>query len=114
MVYHLVLLTALLSSIIASARASDLYCVNDSTIVYNYENDASIIGTFINCLDAVQDGLVAPYYDLGGRINVSTEMFLNNLIAVDEVESTVTLDVFFSVYWVRPLKPTNSIPNIDV
>jgi hypothetical protein len=45
----------------ASGVGTDLYCVNDSTIVYTYENDPSIIGTFINCLDAVQDGLVAPY-----------------------------------------------------
>jgi hypothetical protein len=77
------------------------YCVNDSTVVYNYENVPSVIGTLINCLNAVQDGLLAPFYETGSRINVSTEIFLNNLISVDEVSSTVSLDLYFNTMWVR-------------
>lgn len=76
------------------------YCINESTVVYDYEKEPSIIGTFVNCLRTVQDAMIAPYYDTGVRINVSTEVFLNNLISIDEVSSTVTMDFFFNTIWV--------------
>lgn len=77
------------------------YCIDNSTVVYTYEGVPSIVGTFINCLKTVQDAMIAPYYDTGVRINVSTEVFLNNLINIDEVSSSVTLDFFFNTIWVK-------------
>lgn len=76
------------------------YCVNESSVVWINERQPSIIGTFVNCLIYTQDAMIAPYYTTAKIINVSTEIFLNNLIKVDEVTSTVTLDFFFVTYWV--------------
>ena len=98
-----VILFACASSFTLAQHVISNYCVNESTLVYDYENEPSIVGTFVNCLRTVQDAMIAPYYDLGSRINVSTEVFLNNLISIDEVSSTVTIDFFFKTYWVvRP------------
>lgn len=77
------------------------YCIDESKVVYNYEGVPSVIGTFINCLKGVGDAMIAPYYDTKMQINVSTEVFLNNLINVDEVSSTVTVDLFFNILWVN-------------
>ena len=77
-----------------------IYCVNDSSVVYMYDGVPSIVGTFVNCLKNVQDAMIAPFYDNGQIINVSTEVFLNNLILVDEAASSITLDFFFLTYWV--------------
>lgn len=85
------------------------YCVNESSVVWIDEYQPSIIGTFVNCLIYAQDAMIAPYYTTGQQINVSTELFLNNLIKVDEVTSTVTLDFFFLTYWV-----SNSLQNLHV
>lgn len=94
-----VLLLATANSAV-SQNHSQNYCVDESSLVYTYENEPSIVGTFVECLKTVQDAMIAPYYDTGVRINVSTEVFLNNLIDVDEVSSTVTLDFFFNTIWV--------------
>ena len=76
------------------------YCINESSVVYNYEGAPSIVGTLVNCLENIQDEMIAPYYDTTQRVNVSTEVFLNNLVNVDEVSSTVTFDFFFNTIWV--------------
>ena len=96
----LIILFVLVSSHIVIINAAQ-YCVNDSTISYDFEGNPAIIGTFVNCLKSVQDAMIAPFYDNTRRINVSTEVFLNNLISVNEVESAVTLDIYFSTSWVR-------------
>jgi len=95
-----VLLFACVCYLMLAQHVVPNYCVNESTLVYDYENEPSIVGTFVNCLRTVQDAMIAPYYDLGSRINVSTEVFLNNLISIDEVSSTVTVDFFFKTFWV--------------
>lgn len=99
-----IVLFACACSVALAQHVVSNYCVNESTLAYDYENNPSIIGTFVNCLRTVQDAMIAPYYDLGSRINVSTEVFLNNLISIDEVSSTVTVDFFFKTFWVSFLK----------
>ena len=86
--------------VLSMGIANNVYCVNESTIVYGLGGQPSIVGTLVNCLRNVQDGLTSPYYSTGKRINVSTEVFLNNLISVNEVSNTVSLDIFFSTNWV--------------
>ena len=98
-----IVLLACASTLAAVQHQITTYCVNESTVVYDYEIEPSIIGTFVNCLKTVQDAMIAPYYDTGARINVSTEVFLNNLISIDEVSSTVTMDFFFYTVWVSNL-----------
>ena len=83
-----------------TTNANKTYCVNESSVVWNYAHEPSIIGTFVNCIANVQDAMLAPYYARGQIINVSTAVFLNNLISVDEVTTSVTLDFFFMNEWV--------------
>ena len=90
--------TALLLGLCMSSVLS--YCVDNTTIAYTASGAPSIIGTFYNCLETVQDGLIASFYDNNIAMNVSTEMWLNNLINVDEASSTVTLDILFIMVWV--------------
>lgn len=91
-----------------ASNAGSIYCVNESSVVYNFEGAPSVVATLLNCLRAVQDGLIAPYYDTKVRINVSTEVLLNNLISVNEVSSSVSLDLFFATSWVSCVASTVS------
>jgi hypothetical protein len=84
---------------------SSKYCIDNSTVIYLYNGEPSIIGTFISCLRSTQDALISPFYDDGKTVNVTTEVILNNLINVDEVSSSVELDFFFITSWVRSTTP---------
>lgn len=74
-------------------------CVNDTDIVYDVYGLPSIIGTFSKCLENVQDIMIAPYFTSHQQMNISTEIELNNLVSIDELSSTVTLDLFFDITW---------------
>lgn len=100
MMAAVILICLLLTKAATGSIDDSTYCVNETSVVYNFEGEPSVIGTLLNCLRAVQDGMIAPYYDTKARINVSTEVILNNLISINEVTSTVSLDFFFQTSWV--------------
>jgi hypothetical protein len=83
-------------------RSNRTFCVNSSDLVWNsMTNQPSIIGTFIKCLENVQDAMIAPYYEDSLPINVSTQIYLNNLIQINEISSSVELDFQFFIGWVK-------------
>ena len=93
---HLLVLFALFSSCWATNSS---YCINESDIVYDFNHNPSIIGTFLNCLANVQDALIYPGYSAGSILNISANLQINNLISIDELTDIVTFDVSLMVQW---------------
>lgn len=79
------------------------YCVNESSLVYSPHGPVSIMGTLAKCMENMGGDIVFyPGYNTGSMVNVSVYVSLNNLILIDEVTNTVTLDVYMYLSWIDP------------
>ena len=97
-------------------------CINASELVYNSFNEISVIASLIACLSNIQDAMLYPGYSSGKLLNVSTQIEINNLIGIDEVQNLLTIDIFLLLRWFDPrlsmpvlwqsLHP--SVANIDI
>lgn len=99
-------------------------CLNSSQLVYNSFGQYSITGSFTACLDNVQDVLLYPGYNTNTPVTIYTQLGINNLINIDEVNNLVTFDAFIRLYWQDPrllmpdfwsqLNASDSINGIDM
>ncbi len=60
-----------------------------------------------NCINNISSSQVPPsYYDIDGSgynpVNVSVQFAVNNLIQVDDLQSSITMDFYFRCTWVDP------------
>jgi hypothetical protein len=63
----------------------------------------SVYATLQNCLSNIADPILPPSYVEGyGSTVVVSDMLLNNLHQVSEIEGAVTLDFYFRLYWLDP------------
>jgi hypothetical protein len=75
-------------------------CVNSSSLVYDSNGVVSIMKTFQLCLENIGgDGPLFPGYSTGGQVAVEVDVSLDNLIRIDEVTNTVSLDFFLNLEW---------------
>ncbi len=66
----------------------------------NSSSKVDISGTMFACQAAMVDPLLPISYDTSsGNITVKVQFALNNLISIDEIGGTATLDFFFRLYW---------------
>jgi hypothetical protein len=75
------------------------YCINETTLVRDFRGQASIVGSLAKCIFNIQDALVYPGYYTGLKENVSVQVTINNLIQIDELQSTASFDIFFWLSW---------------
>jgi hypothetical protein len=114
MIYHdflsmlpRILVLLLLLSYLSYFYGQDTYeCVDNSTVVIAENGVVSFTQTFITCLQNINDPLIFPGYFFpnvpSDPLKIAAQVALNNLIAVNEIDSTVTLDFFFRLYWTDP------------
>lgn len=58
------------------------------------------MGSFQQCLKYIGgDGPLFPGYSTGEQVQVQVDVSLDNLIEIDEVTNTVTLDFFLNLQW---------------
>lgn len=79
-----------------------LYSCNE--IIFNDYGQFSVQETLQACSDSMRDPLLPISYDphFEDLLNVSCQISLSNLVALDEVESTVSLDFFMRQSWNDP------------
>lgn len=72
-------------------------------LVYSDNNDFDATASLVACNQAMQDPLLPIAY-LENRtqsdINVTTSFVVNNLLNIDEIESTATFDLYFRNAWI--------------
>lgn len=98
MLYDLVYIT-LIGFLLLQCNANYV-CTN---VTYDEFGQPDVTATLYNCAANMQDP-VLPISYLSGRYNdtaleVKSQFVLNNLIAVDELENTATLDFYYRNYW---------------
>ena len=77
------------------------YCINESTIVYtDYDNQPSVVGTLIKCMQSIQDSLLCPIYNSQIPLVVNVTTVFNNLIAVQELTLEVQFDFLSVMSWI--------------
>lgn len=74
-------------------------CVNDSTISYHRSGQVAVLKTFATCIENVLDPLLFEGYATQQSIPFKAQVSLNNLVEVNEVQNTVTIDFLLRVYW---------------
>jgi hypothetical protein len=74
-------------------------CINESSVVYHSSGAPSFSKTFAICLENALDPLLFGGYATGTLIPFEAQVSLNNVVAVNEVENTVTIDFLLRVYW---------------
>ena len=64
-------------------------------------NNPDIRSTMYDCIDNIADAYLPPsYLNNTNLTEIQIAFALNNLMSVSEIESTVTMDFFFRIYWV--------------
>lgn len=67
------------------------YCIDNSTLVYGLDNLVIIQESLINCLSTF-DALIYPGLEYGKEVIVNTTFYVNNLVAITEIDSSVEFD----------------------
>lgn len=75
------------------------FCVNETTLVYGMNNRVSITDTIVQCLLTLKDGQLFPGYITQTMVNVSVQVVLNNLVSIDPLSDSVTIDFFLNFQW---------------
>lgn len=75
------------------------FCVNESTLVFAGNGRVSVVNTILACLNNVMDGLTEPNLWNNQILNISFNVVLNNIVSIDELQNTVTLDFLFFMQW---------------
>ena len=73
-------------------------CVQPKDMIY-YANTVSIQEALRTCLTFVKDAALIPGYVTGEVSNVSAQIYINNLIGIDEISNTATIDFFMTLRW---------------
>lgn len=76
------------------------YC-NNNTIYYDFQGNVLIQQTLADCI-ATFDALTYPGLQYGQTEFINITYFINNLISIEEVSNSVTLDFLVSTLWVDP------------
>ena len=72
--------------------------------IFDNEGDISITGSLVQCATHMSDPLqpithVQKYLDMGVTLTVESRFEFNNLVSVNELENTVTVDFFYRLWW---------------
>jgi hypothetical protein len=68
-------------------------------VSYHSSGKASFQKTFATCLENAHDPLLFEGYATNNHITVQAQVALNNLVEVNEVQNTVSVDFLLRVYW---------------
>mmetsp|Transcript_24513 Transcript_24513/g.22271 ORF Transcript_24513/g.22271 Transcript_24513/m.22271 type:complete len:546 (+) Transcript_24513:42-1679(+) len=112
-----VLIVCLLVTVIGSSDQlpgipSNWQCVNESTLTYAANGYISFTDTLITCLQNINDPLIFPGFFTNKLLTVYSQVSLNNLIQVDELDSSVRLDFYFRLYWTDPRLNMSALWNV--
>ena len=71
--------------------------------VYAYDGSIDFTKTLYNCSKQMTDPEIIYSYKEGtGPITVYTQIGVNNLITIAELDSTMIVDIFFVLSWIDP------------
>lgn len=78
-------------------------CINSTEVVYSPDGSASIMETFQKCIERIGgDAVFFPGFDTGKKLSVDMAVSLNNLVDINEVTNTISLDFFLTMGWFDP------------
>jgi hypothetical protein len=78
-------------------------CLNSTDLENSkYMDSTSVQSALKLCFERILDPLMYPGYVKGSLMNLSISFNLNNLIEVNEVKNTITLDFFINMQWIEP------------
>ena len=70
------------------------------TVLYCSIDNPDIVESLYDCVDHITDALQPPsYLNNAGVLTVYVAYAINNLMSVSELDSTVTLDFYWRLYW---------------
>jgi hypothetical protein len=64
--------------------------------------ELDITNTLYNCSVQMTDSRLVASMKSNQPVVVTTQLLLNSLISVNEIEGTVTLDLYFKLQWIDP------------
>ena len=76
---------------------------NCSDVKYDAYGKVSISWTLRNCISSIGDPMLPPSYDVDINTTiVESDMIVNNLQSINELEGSATLDFYFRLFWIDP------------
>jgi hypothetical protein len=127
-VLYAIIKLAILSLLALSCSSKGIFpdCLNASDINPNeYMNSTSVQNALKLCFSRVKDPLAYHGYVDGSFNNITSGVVLNNIVSINEVDATVTLDIFHILEWLEPrlgmaafwdqwLNQSNLVPEIEL
>jgi len=74
---------------------------NNNTVYFDFQGNVLVEKTIVNCVNSF-DALLYPGLAFGTVETVNITIYINNLISIQEVSNTASLDFFVNLKWVDP------------
>ena len=84
-----------LNSVYAALRE----CVNASSLTFDDDDNVAVEEALATCLKNIKDPSMTPMLKTGIPLDVNVTVYINNLISINEIENTATIDLFIAFNW---------------
>jgi len=88
-----------ISSQAQTSSSTTVAICNNDTVYFDFQGNVLAEKTIVNCINSF-DSLLYPGLAYGSIETVNITIYINNLISIQEVSNTVSLDFFVNLKWV--------------